>query len=156
MFVQDGFDSGTCMRTNCVVGEAESGGAPSAAAPHDGHHDDDESSSVDKDGGIKRTVHLLNSPNNVRAEVPNLSPRLRSLFFADETRGKELLQRQFGVYVTIDDADSLIIYGSSPASVERCMLLVEECVKNDRYCFQWYRGERGTEVAHTLVTYRQV
>ena len=141
-FVEHGIDSGICQRANCVV--IAPGTSPALAMP--GSH-----SVRGPMDGVRKTVHHLSVPNNIRAEVPNLPPVLRSLFFAEATHGKLLLEQQFGVYITIDDEDALIIYGASPDIVEQCMLLVEECVKNHEYCFQWYRGQRGTEATHTLV-----
>jgi hypothetical protein len=147
-FIEEGYDSDTCSRSNCVAAQparaansttADGSSAVNDTGPHNAHR------------GTRTKVHSLNVPNNIRAEVANLPPLVRSLLFAQETNGKTLLERQFGVFVTIDDMDSLIIVGSSPGSVERCMLLVEEFVKNDKFALAWYRGERGLEMAHTLV-----
>jgi len=144
-FVDEGFDSGFCMRSNCISPDFASRAHPFLQSPalHLPAGANNE--------GLPLEVHVLTVPDNVRAEVPNISSRLRSLLFAEETKGKTLLERQFGVYVTVDDMDSLIIYGASPTNVEQCMLLVEECVKSEQFCLDWYRGERGTEMAHTLV-----
>ena len=86
----------------------------------------------------------IDDPPTIRSEVLNIPGQLKKILFSAPIKGKLLLDAEFGVFTSIDERDTLAVFGSDPMKVERCVLLVEECIKNPTFCLEWYKNSKRT------------
>ena len=130
-YQKQGFEAGRCTDSDCLTTTA------TATANAAGSSDNVVQS--------RYSIHQsIDDPPTIRSEVLNIPGRLKKFLFSPPINGKLLLDAEFGVFTAIDERDTLAVFGSEPMRVERCVLLVEECIKNPTFCLEWYKNSKRT------------